>query len=107
MNITNMPTVGALGNVKNAQLDDKLNNKIANGINGQLDFSHFLKEAVNKVNESQLDADVAARDFIVGNSDSVHKLMIATEKAQLAMDMTLAVRNKVLDAYKELMRLQF
>ena len=82
----------------------------AKGLNtdiGRFDFRQVLTEALNNVNALQKSAAVGAQDFALGVDDNIHKVMIATEKAQLAMDMTVAVRNKVLEAYKELMRLQF
>ncbi len=74
---------------------------------GRIDFRQVLTEALNNVNELQKSAAAGAKDFALGIDDNIHRVMISTEKAQLAMDMTVAVRNKVLEAYKELMRLQF
>ena len=45
--------------------------------------------------------------FASGKTQNVHELMISLQKAGLAMDMTSAVRNKVMNAYQELMRIQF
>ncbi len=103
MKIDGLP---ALGSIK------RLNPTIesAKGLNtdiGQIDFRQVLTEALNNVNELQKSAAADAKDFAFGLDDNIHRVMISTEKAQLAMDMTVAIRNKVLEAYKELMRLQF
>ena len=45
-------------------------------------------------------------DFISGVSDDIHSVIIAGSKADLALQMTLQVRNKVMDAYKEIMNMQ-
>lgn len=70
-------------------------------------FINFLKDALEEVNESQLEAQKLARDFALGKIDNIHTVTIAAQKAELALDLTLAIRNKVIEAYKELMRMQF
>lgn len=68
-------------------------------------FGEFLKTALQEVNQLQLDADTAARELLLGRID-MHQAMIATEKASLAMDLTIQVRNKLIEAYQEIMRMQ-
>ncbi len=70
-------------------------------------FAQLLKGALENVNDMQKKSDHLSQEFALGNVDSIHKVMIATEKARLAMDLTLVINNKVLETYKELMRLQF
>jgi flagellar hook-basal body complex protein FliE len=45
-------------------------------------------------------------DFAVGKTDNIHQVMIAAEKAKIAVNLTTAVQSKAIDAYKEIMRLQ-
>ena len=70
-------------------------------------FADLLKQSINNVNQLQKTADITAEKFAAGEIDSVHRVTIATEEAKLALDMTMAVRNKVVSAYKEIMRMQF
>lgn len=70
-------------------------------------FAEMFKEAIAKVNEAQENADLAAEKFAIGEIENIHDVTIATEQAKLALDLTIAVRNKVVDAYKEIMRMQF
>lgn len=72
-----------------------------------LSFARVLKDALDKVNETQLEAQKLARDFTLGKVENIHTVTIAAQKAELALDLTLAIRNKVIEAYKELMRMQF
>ena len=65
------------------------------------------RESLGKVNEMQAEKTAMIQDFATGKNQNVHELMITLQKAGLAMDMTAAVRNKVMQAYQELMRLQF
>lgn len=71
-----------------------------------LNFKDLLKENINKVNNIQLDANQVTEDFALGKTDNIHQVMIAGEKAETSMKLTMAVQNKVIDAYKEIMRLQ-
>jgi len=65
-----------------------------------------VSSAMNKVNELQQNANTMAEQVASGNVEDVHKAMIAMEQASMAMDFTLQVRNKVLEAYQEIMRTQ-
>jgi flagellar hook-basal body complex protein FliE len=70
-------------------------------------FADTIEESLTKVNEMQMEKSHMIQDFASGKSQNVHELMISLQKAGLAMDMTSAVRNKVMQAYQELMRMQF
>ncbi|WP_069649615.1 flagellar hook-basal body complex protein FliE [Caloranaerobacter ferrireducens] len=69
-------------------------------------FGDFFKEALDKVNSLQKDADRYNRLLATGQVDNIHEVMIASEKANIALQLTLSIRNKVIDAYKEIMRMQ-
>jgi flagellar hook-basal body complex protein FliE len=60
---------------------------------------------VKKTNELEGAANEKQRQLLVGETDNIHDVMIAMEKASLSLNLTLAVRNKVLDAYQEVMRM--
>ena len=75
-------------------------------INNSKSFQDLLKANIKKVNNMQLKADQLTEDFVLGKTDNIHQVMIAGEKAETSMKLTLAVQNKVIDAYKEIMRLQ-
>lgn len=70
-------------------------------------FTDTVKGSLNKVNELQSAKAQAIEDFASGRSQNVHELMITMQKSSLAMKMTSAVRGKVLEAYKELSKMQF
>ena len=70
-------------------------------------FSETLKSSLNSVNDMQAQKNQMIESFASGETQNVHELMISLQKAGLAVNMTSAVRNKVLEAYKELTRLQF
>lgn len=69
-------------------------------------FADMLSQAINHVNGMQLDAKDKVNAFEMGDtSHSLADVMIAKEKAGLAFDATLQVRNKVLEAYKQIMNM--
>lgn len=73
-------------------------------------FESLLQSAMSMVNETNSltnDANEASLNFALGKTDSTHDVMIAQQKANTALQYTVAVRNAVLDAYKEIMQLQF
>lgn len=72
-------------------------------------FESLLSTAIDNIsatNSYLSDAENAEIAFALGESDSTHDLMIALEKASTALQYTVAIRDKVLDAYKELMQIQ-
>lgn len=88
------------------RLSNKLESKDVNNINGKLEFDDYLKLALGKVNDMQLITDEYKKLLATGQADNLHDVMIATEKANIALQLTLSIRNKVVEAYKEIMRLQ-
>ncbi len=69
-------------------------------------FSDVLRESVDKVNEYQTQADTAIKELIAGRSKNIHETMLSIERADSALKLAMSVRNKILDAYKEVMRMQ-
>ena len=72
---------------------------------GTMGFGDFLKDALNKVNTIQQEGAVAEQNLATGQVQDIHSVMIAVEKSELALQFTLAIRNKVMDAYSEIMRM--
>ena len=66
------------------------------------DFSNAFGDTLNSLNRSQLDAHNAAEVFASGGDISVHDVMIATQKANLTMQMAVQTRNRLVNAYTEL-----
>jgi len=69
-------------------------------------FGDTLTKAIEKVNDLQKQADSAAVKVATGDVENIHQAMIAMEKAVLALEFTVQVRNKAVEAYQELMRTQ-
>jgi flagellar hook-basal body complex protein FliE len=69
-------------------------------------FGEILKSHLTEVNHLQTSADAAAQKLASGQDKDIHNTMIAMEKAGVAFQLTMQVRNKVLEAYQEIMRMQ-
>jgi flagellar hook-basal body complex protein FliE len=70
-------------------------------------FSDLLTDAVGQVNQLQDQAATAVTGLMSGNGVDVHQAMIATQKASMAFELTLAVRNKAVQAYQSVIGMQF
>jgi flagellar hook-basal body complex protein FliE len=70
-------------------------------------FASTFENSLQTVNDLQTAKTSAVESFASGETHNVHELMISLQKAGLAMNLTSAVRNKVLEAYRELSRMQF
>ncbi|MBP2628610.1 MAG: Flagellar hook-basal body complex protein fliE [Firmicutes bacterium] len=73
---------------------------------GSKNFGEFLTEALGEVNKLQNDSAQTSFDLAAGKLQDVSQVTIAAEKATIAMQLTMQVRNKMIDAYQEIMRMQ-
>lgn len=69
-------------------------------------FGQILADSLGEVNKLQLDAQQASMNLATGKIQDVSEVVIATEKATIALQLTMQVRNKVVEAYQEMMRMQ-
>ena len=69
-------------------------------------FGATIRDAVQQVNNLQSQADALAQKLAVGDPVDTHEVMLAMQKASLALQLTIQVRNKVIEAYQEIMRMQ-
>lgn len=72
----------------------------------KLTFPQIFKEMVNNTNDLQTQAQDLAEKFALGEVTDIHEVMVAAEEAGVALDLVMEIRNKLIDAYQELMRLQ-
>jgi flagellar hook-basal body complex protein FliE len=70
-------------------------------------FSDLLTDAVGQVSQLEDQARLAVDGLMTGSGVDVHQAMIATEKASMAFELALAVRNKAVQAYQQVIGMQF
>lgn len=69
-------------------------------------FADSLKDAINSVNKLQAKSDLTTEALAKGQIDNLHDVMIASQKSSIALSTTIEVQTKVIDAYKQVMRMQ-
>jgi flagellar hook-basal body complex protein FliE len=70
-------------------------------------FGDTLKSAINQVNDLSDNSDQKVSELVQGDRQDVHNVMIAVEKADIAFQLMMQVRNKIVNAYQEVSKLQF
>lgn len=80
--------------------------KLAEVASPEKSFGQFLSNAMDSVNDLQTKASQASKDLATGKIEDISQVVIAAEKASVALQLTIQVRNKVLESYQEMMRMQ-
>lgn len=80
--------------------------KLRTGNAGADTFGEMLNNAIDSVDGQMKDADKKVSDVVEGKSENIHDAMISMQKAQLSFQLMLEIRNKAVDTYKELSRMQ-
>lgn len=109
LTISNADNLVESGRTLSEIRQEKLKNNSASNVNSAeagKSFADTLKDAVQNVNQLQKESDVQMEKLATGKAKSLPDVMIAAEKADLAMRLMLQVRNKIIDAYQEVMKMQ-
>lgn len=69
-------------------------------------FAELLGKAVGSVDNAMKESDQQIENFIAGKTDNVHDVMISMQRAQLSFQMMVEIRNKAIEAYHEISRMQ-
>jgi len=98
--------IGSIGSLAPSRsLFETLNKKETEG-SASIPFSDYFKQALSNTNSLITEADRIADDFAAGKIDNIHQVSIAAEKADIALQFTMQIRSKIMDAYSEIMRMQ-
>ncbi len=71
----------------------------------KISFSDILSKNINEVNQFLIESQDLNEKLALGQIENVHQVVLAAQKAELAMQFTMQIRNKILDAYNEIMRM--
>ncbi len=69
-------------------------------------FGKMLSESIDKVNQFQAESDRAVKELVAGRNKNIHETMLTMERADTSLKLMMQVRNKVLEAYREIMKMQ-
>jgi len=97
--ISNLPAFPNLGQTGSAPA--------SGAADGEGNFGSVLKNAINQVEELHGSAQQQVTDLLKGDRGDVHSVMIAVEKADIAFQLMMQVRNKIVSAYQEVSHMQF
>jgi len=73
---------------------------------GQTDFAGWMNAQLKELDQQIYSSELQVRQLAAGQSDNLHQVMTSLEKAKLSFELTLQVRNKLLEGYREIMRMQ-
>lgn len=71
-----------------------------------MNFANVLKNAINNVNDMQIESDRMTNQLVSGQATDLHNVMITAQKASITLETTVQIQQKVIDAYNEIMRMQ-
>lgn len=92
--------------VPNISTFESMNNEAAKTNNEKSSFSEILKGSLESLNDKQLASDNMTNDFIAGKDVELHEMILATEEAKMSLQLAVQIRNRVVDAVKELNSMQ-
>lgn len=82
------------------------NNKESDTNTSSISFSDVLGEKLQAVNDKIIESEETTINFINGEEEDIHNVMIATEEAKGSLQLAVEVRNKLVEAYKEILSMQ-
>jgi flagellar hook-basal body complex protein FliE len=98
---------GIIGSINpNLQVPEIRRPESQGGQKGGAGFGEILKEAISTVNELQKQSDQEIQKLMTGESQDLHTTIIAVQKADLSFQMMMQVRNRIVQAYQQIMGMQ-
>lgn len=88
------------------QISGQIKPELASSKEDSSDFGKMLGDAIKQVNQSQIESEKMTNQLVTGEVQDVHQVMLAAQKASLSLNLTVEVRNKVIESYQEIMRMQ-
>ncbi len=86
--------------------DNFMQNETAKTEKSTVSFADVLKDSINKVSELEKDANQQTENLVKMEGQDIHNTMIAVEKADMSFQLMMQIRNKIITAYEEIMKMQ-
>ena len=77
------------------------------GAVGKGSFGDLVNNFIEQTNNAQINSDVSIQEFATGKTDNVQQVVMAMANADMSFQLFMEIRNKLIDSYTELMRMQF
>jgi len=105
--IANVASSGIAGIAGAGEAGSTIQGLPAKAGSAETPFADLLGDSVGQVTRLQDEAQKAVTGLMTGSGVDIHQAMIATEKASMAFELSLAIRNKAVQAYQQVMSMQF
>jgi len=99
------PRIDAIQQMKQINKMNQQDDLSKNNKQSEISFGEMMKKYLEDANNLQLEADEDIRKAIAGEDIDPHKVMIAVQKANLSFELVMEIRNKMLEAYKEVTKM--
>ena len=99
-----MDAISPLSGFRSANVSP--NTPVAGSPSNRTTFGTILKDQLHQANMEQLNADEAVHNLAIGESDNVHETVMSVVQADLSLRMILEIRNRLIESYQEIMRMQ-
>jgi len=100
-----MPSISSFLPIQNIPLPESIAPATGGASSGSDAFSSILQQSIQNVSQLQGGAEKSINQFVSGEQDDPHTMMLAVQRSSLAFDMFVQVRNKVVQAYQEVMKM--
>ncbi len=100
------PRINALQQIQQLANTSKKVENVKSNANSEISFKEMMKQYLNDANNLQIKADADIQRIIAGEDIDPHSVMVAVEKANLSFELVMEIRNKMLEAYREIMKTQ-
>lgn len=91
----------------NPVMAQRIKSNLVKPVEAHQNFGDLLSKAIDEVNKAQVESEHMGHLLATGQIDNLHDVKIAGQKAELTLSLMVEVRNKILDAYNEIQRIQF
>lgn len=98
-------TIHSISSVTPGVLSPSLAKKQISPSDATGNFGQLLNKTIEEVNQTQIQSDRMTEKLVRGENVDLHQVMIASQKASITLQTTMEVRNKVVEAYQEIMRM--
>ena len=96
--------INPISNIGNIAVPASLTPSSASGQPGE--FGSLLQGTISTLESMRKDAGTSIQQFLTGEKEDIHTTVLATQKAEMAFELGLQVKNKVVSAYQEIMKMQ-
>ncbi|MEL3971334.1 flagellar hook-basal body complex protein FliE [Rossellomorea oryzaecorticis] len=97
--------IHSISSLNSGVLSPSLSKKQISPSDATENFGQLLKKTIEEVNQTQVHSDRMTEKLVRGENVDLHQVMIASQKASITLQTTMEVRNKVVEAYQEIMRM--